>query len=157
MAEKIALTQAGYNKLQAEYRDLIDNVREDVKKQIVEARAQGDLSENADFDAARKKQAEVEARIAEIQSILDNCIITEGSKKHTKVALGSKVTIKFVEGGKEVCYSIVGTIESDPFNNKISNASPLGGSLIGKSVGDVVEVKGAKAPYKVEVLKIENL
>lgn len=154
MAEKQKLTKAGYKKLEDELRDLIDNKREEVKVQLAEARAQGDLSENADYDAARNKQAEIEARIKEIENVLNNAEIIADSKSSNKVALGSTVTLRYVETGKEASYMIVGTIESDAFNGKISNACPLGEAIIGKSVGDVVEVKAIKT-YKVEVVKIE--
>ena len=155
MEEKQQLTKAGYKKLEEELRDLIDNVRDEVKRQLAEARAQGDLSENADYDAARNRQAEVEGRIKQLEEILSNAvIIDEGkAKKSDKVALGSTVTIKFVETGKEESYMIVGTVESDPFNHKISNACPLGEALVGSSVGDIVEVKSKKV-YKVEILKV---
>ena len=158
MSDKIKLTKVGKTELEKELRHLIDDVREEVKKQLAEARAQGDLSENADYDAARNRQAEVEGRIKEIENILSNAEIIddEGKSKKgsNKVALGSTVTVRFIETGKEGKYMIVGTVESDPFNNKISNASPLGEALIGKVVGDVVDVKGPKKVYKVEVLKI---
>lgn len=154
MDERQQLTKAGYKKLQDELRDLIENVRDEVKKQLAEARAQGDLSENADYDAARNRQAEVEGRIKEIEDILSNAvIIDEDKKKGNRVALGNQVTIKFVETGKEEQYLIVGTVESDPFAHKISNACPLGEALVGASIGDVVEVK-SKIPYKVEIVKI---
>ena len=159
MAEKTKLTKAGYEELERELRTLIDVTREEVKRQLAEARAQGDLSENADYDAARNRQAEVEGRIKQIEDILSNYEIIDldeekaSKKKTNKVGLGSTVTIRFVDNGKEAKYMIVGTVESDPFNFKISNASPLGESLIGKSVGDIVEVK-AKKTYKVEIVKV---
>ena len=157
MADKVKLTRAGKEELEKELRYLIDEVREEVKKQLAEARAQGDLSENADYDAARNRQAEVEGRIKEIEDILSNCELIDdekaSKKKGDRVALGSTVTIRFLETGKENKYMIVGTVESDPFNNKISNACPLGEALIGRSVGDVVEVK-AKKNYKVEITKL---
>ena len=154
MAEKQKLTKAGYKKLEDELRDLIDNKREENKIQLAEARAQGDLSENADYDAARNKQAEIEARIKEIENILNNCEIIADTKGGNKVALGSTVTLKFVEKNAEKTYMIVGTIEADPFNGKISNACALGEAIVGKSVGDVVEIK-ADVTYHVEILKIE--
>ena len=157
MAEKTKLTKAGYKKLNDELRDLIDNVRDEVKRQLSEARAQGDLSENADYDAARSRQAEVEARIKEIENILENAeILDEGSRKtnNNKVSLGSTVTLKFLETNDVKSYMIVSTIESNPFEGKISNACPLGAAIIGKSVGDIVEIKGNRT-YKVEVKKIE--
>ena len=155
MADKQKLTKAGVAKLEEELRDLIDNVREEVKRQLAEARAQGDLSENADYDAARAKQAEVEGRIKEIENILHNYeLIDESGKATKKVGLGSTVTIKFVDSGKEASYMLVGTVESDPVHGKISNDCPMGSALLGKSVGDIVEIK-AVSTYKVEILKIE--
>ena len=157
MADKIKLTKAGKEELERELRHLIDDVREEVKRQLAEARAQGDLSENADYDAARNRQAEVEGRIKEIEDILSNFEIIDDEKaskrKSDKVGLGSTVTIRFLETGKEAKYMIVGTVESDPFNNKISNACPLGEALIGRAVGEIVEVK-AKKNYKIEVVKL---
>ena len=157
MVQKVELTKQGKKELEAELRNLIDVVREEVLKQLAEARAQGDLSENADYDAAKNRQAEVEGRIKEIENILANHVIIDeegGKKKTNKIALGSLVTIKFLNTGKTEEYMIVGTIESDPFNHRISNACPLGAVLIGKSVGDIVDVKGAKEDYQIEVLKI---
>ena len=153
---KIQLTKKGKKALEEEYRNLVDVVRDEVKRQLAEARAQGDLSENADYDAARSRQAEVEGRIKEIENILANCVIIDGDgskRKSNKVALGSVVTIKFLADNHEEKYMIVGTVESDPFNQKISNECPLGEALIGKAVGDVIEVKG-KAPYQVEIVKV---
>ena len=156
MPEKTQLTREGKRRLEEEYEQLINVTRDEVKRQLAEARAQGDLSENADYDAARNRQAEVEGRIKQIENILANCIIIDeegGKKKGNKVALGSVVTVRFLNTGKEEQYMIVGTIESDPFNHKISNASPLGEALIGKSLGDIVDVKG-KVQYQVEIIKI---
>ena len=156
MPEKTELTREGKKRLEEEYESLINVTRDEVKRQLAEARAQGDLSENADYDAARNRQAEVEGRIKQIENILANCVIIDeegGKKKGNKIALGSTVTVKFLNNGKEEQFMIVGTIESDPFNHKISNASPLGEALIGKSVGDIIDVKG-KVHYQIEVLKI---
>ena len=156
MAEKTKLTAAGYKKLEEELDNLIHVVSEEVKAQLAEARAQGDLSENADYDAARNKQAEVEARIKEIEYILNNSeLIAEGGKNKNRVSLGSVVTLKFVENGKVDTFMIVGTVESDPFNKKISIDCPLGEAIVGKTVGDIVDIKSIK-PYKVEILKLEN-
>ena len=153
MAEKTKLTKAGYKKLEDELRYLIDVAREDVKRELAEARAQGDLSENADYDAARGKQAEVEARIKEIEAILNNADILAENTKSNKVGLGSVVSVKFIDMNKEAEYIIVASIESDPFNGKISSSCALGEALLGKTVGDIVEVKAIK-PYKVEVTRI---
>ena len=157
MIEKQQLTREGYKKLEDELRNLIDFVREDVKRQLAEARAQGDVSENADYDAARARQAEVEGRINEIEEILANCEIidekkTKGGKGERKVVIGDTVEIEIVANGQHATYTIVGTIESDPFNGKISNASPLGSALIGKKVGDIVDIKTEKTEYQIKVI-----
>jgi transcription elongation factor GreA len=153
MGEKTKLTKAGYKKLEEELRYLIDVVRDEVKVQLAEARAQGDLSENADYDAARGKQAEVENRIKEIEYILNNAELISENVKGNRIGLGSKVTLKFLENDKEAEYMLVSSVESDPFHGKISNSCALGEALMGKSVGDIVEVKAIKS-YKVEILKI---
>ena len=155
MADKVKLTKAGYKKLEDELRYLLDEVREEVKKELVEARAQGDLSENADYDAARAKQAEVEARIKELENILSNAEIIDENVKANRIGLGSKVTIRMIDTGKEAEYMIVGTVESDPFNGKISNSCALGEAILGKTVGDVVDVKAVKN-YKVQIVKIDT-
>ncbi|MFA5502874.1 MAG: transcription elongation factor GreA [Erysipelotrichia bacterium] len=154
MTEKVKLTKTGYQKLQEELRDLIDNQRAEIKVQLAEARAQGDLSENADYDAARTRQAEVEGRIIEIEGILNWCEVIEDSPKNSKkIGLGSIVKIKIIASGEIETYMITGTTEADPIDNKISNICPLGMALIGKKVGDVVDVK-TKVPYNVEVIEI---
>lgn len=155
MIEKQQLTREGYRKLEDELRNLIDFVREDVKRQLAEARAQGDLSENADYDAARARQAEVEGRISQIEEILANCEIIDEkkqSKGEKKVVIGSTVEIEYLSNKKHQTFTIVGTIESDPFNGKISNASPVGAALIGKKVGDIVEIKTDKLDYQIKVI-----
>ena len=155
MVEKTKLTKAGYKKLQDELRNLIDVVREEVKVQLAEARAQGDLSENADYDAARDRLAEIKDRIKEIEDTLANSVIIEDKPKNSKkVALGSTVRIKNLSTEKEFEYTIVDTVEADPFKNFISQDCVVGASLIGKSVGDIVEIKTAN-PYKIEVLEIK--
>ncbi|MBE6142031.1 MAG: transcription elongation factor GreA [Erysipelotrichaceae bacterium] len=156
MTEKTQLTKEGYKKLEDELRNLIDFVREDVKKQLAEARAQGDLSENADYDAARARQAEVEGRISQIESILANAeIITEkkNAKGEKKIGIGSTVEVEYLDSHKTATYTIVGTVESDPFNGKISNVSPFGAALIGKKEGDEVEIKAGKT-FNIKILKI---
>lgn len=154
--EKIELTKEGEAKLREEYRHLIDVVRPEVLEELKAARAQGDLSENADYDAARNKQGEVESRIKELENILANAVIIKEKTKATKsVSLGSKVEIKDLSDNTTATYSIVGTIEANPVNGLISNVSPLGKALIGKKVGDIVVVHVARE-YQVEILKIDN-
>ncbi len=152
--EKIELTKEGEAKLTKELRHLIDIDRPEVLDQLAAARAQGDLSENADYDAARNKQAEVEARIKEIENILANAKIIEEKKQTSKlVALGSTVEIKDLSDNTKATYTIVGTVEANPTKGLISNVSPLGKAIIGKKVGDVCVVRVARE-YKVEILKL---
>lgn len=152
--EKIELTKEGEAKLQKELRHLIDIDRPEYLEQLAAARAQGDLSENADYDAARNKQAEVEGRIKEIENTLANAkILKEGGKNSKAVALGSTVEIKDLSDGSIATYTIVGTVEAKPTEGLISNVSPLGQALVGKKVGDVVVVRVARE-YKVEILKL---
>ena len=156
MANKIELTREGEEKLQKEYRHLIDIDRPEVIEQLAFARSQGDLSENADYDAARNRQAEIEARIKEIENILANAKIIENSTKNGKiVSLGSTVEIKDLSDNSVATYTIVGTVEANPVKGLISNVSPLGHAIVGKRVGDECVVRVAQE-YKVLILKIEN-
>ncbi len=148
-ADKILLTKQGVEELKEEFRNLIDVVRPNVIKDLQEARAQGDLSENADYDAARARQAEVEARIKQIEHILANVTIIEEDKKTKKIRVGSTVTYFDLSDNEEYTYSIVGSVEADPLNGKISNESALGVALLGKDVSDKeIEVQ-SEVPYKI--------
>ncbi len=155
--ERISLTKAGKEQLQKELNQLVNVERKHVIEELQEARAQGDLSENADYDSARKKQAEVEGRIKEIEYILQNCVIVDEKVTGAKnvVKLGSKVTIKDESDGMINTYSIVGSIEADPFEGKISNESPLASAIMGRKVGDKVTIK-VDSPYDVEIIKVDN-
>jgi len=156
MANKIELTREGEEKLQKEYRHLIDIDRPEVIEQLTVARAQGDLSENADYDAARNRQAEIEARIKEIEDILANAKIIDSATKSGKVvSLGSTVELKDLSDNTTATYTIVGTVEANPIKGLISNVSPLGHAIVGKRVGDECVVRVAQE-YKVLILKIEN-
>ncbi len=157
MANQYKLTKAGIEELQKEYRHLIDVVRPDVIEQLSNARAQGDLSENADYDAARTRQAETEGRIKEIENILDHVVLIsdkdKANEKNVRVSIGDIVTVE-KEDGKTAYYRIVGTIEADPINNKISDVSPLGSKLIGKRVNDVVSVTIRDRVTKYKIVNI---
>ena len=156
MVNKIELTKEGAEKLEKELRHLIDIDRPEVIESLQAARSQGDLSENADYDAARNRQAEIEGRIKEIENILANVkIISEKTTKSKGVVLGSKVTIKDLSDDTVETYTIVGTVEANPLKGLISNVSPLGRAVVDKNVGDVVSVHANKE-YKVEILKIES-
>ena len=152
------LTLEGKENLEKEYRHLLDVARPEVIEQLQAARAMGDLSENADYDAARNKQAEIEGRIAEIEYILNNAKIIDGSKKAKTINVSSVVRYKELADNAEYTVKIVSSIESDPVtdpnNLKISNECSLGQALIGKKVGDVVSVKAIK-PYQIEILEVK--
>lgn len=152
---KIELTKEGAEKLEKELRHLIDIDRPECIEALQAARAQGDLSENADYDAARTKQAEIEGRIKEIENILANVKIISEKSKAKGVVLGSTVTVKDLTDNSTASYTIVGTVEANPLKGLISNVSPLGRALVDKNVGDVVSVHAIKE-YKVEILKIET-
>ena len=153
--EKYQLTKEGVSKLEAEYRHLLDVVRPQNTKDIVDARALGDLSENADYDAARDAQARTESRIQEIEAILNNYELIKESTSTKTVKIGSVVVIKDLSFDEEDRYEIVGTIEANPMENKISCESPLACAVIGHKVGEVVEVE-APTPYQVQIISIEK-
>ena len=153
--EKFQLTKEGVAKLEAEYRHLLDVVRPQNTKDIVDARALGDLSENADYDAARDAQARTESRIQEIEAILSNYELIKESGGTKIVKIGSIVVIRDLSFDEEDKYEIVGSIEANPLENKISCESPLANAVLGHKVGEIVEV-AAPVPYKVEIIGIEK-
>ncbi len=153
--EKIYVTEEGLKKLQDEYNNLVHVVREEVKQELKEARALGDLSENADYDAARDMQAQVEARIAELEYQLANYEIIDTKKGGSKtVRIGSTVTVKFMDTELEADYTIVGSTEADPLNGKLSNETPLAQAILDKRIGSTVTVP-VKKPYQVMIVKVK--
>ena len=155
MAEKQRYTREGFQKLQEEY-DLLTKVkREEVKKAIAEARSFGDLSENSEYDEARNEQAKIETRIKELEELIRNAEISnDDDMDEGVVGLGS--TVKVVSNGKEVVYSIVGSNEANPFENKISDMSLIGKSLIGKRMGDEIEIKTNAGQVVIKVLEVSR-
>ena len=151
--EEILLTAAGFAELEEELNDLRVNKRAENVQAIKEARSHGDLSENSEYDAARDEQAKIEARIQELEYKLEHATIIDNKDKST-VNVGCEVTILYVDDEEEDEYSIVGSLEADPFENKISNESPIGSAIIGKKVGDVVDVNANGSSYQVKILKI---
>lgn len=151
--EEILLTAQGYAELEEELNDLRVNKRAENVQAIKEARSHGDLSENSEYDAARDEQAKIEARIQELEYKLEHATIIDGADK-SKVNVGCEVTILYVDDKEEDTYSIVGSLEADPFENKVSNESPIGHALIGHKVGDVISVDGPNGSYDIKVLKI---
>ena len=150
--QKIVLTAQGYLDLETELNELKTIVRPRVIKDLKDARAQGDLSENAEYDAARDEQAQVEARIKELEYKLEHSIIVEKSKN--EVSVGSTVVIAY-EDGEEDEYQIVGSMEADPFENKISNESPIGMAVIGHKNGESVKVESPNGSYQIVIKEIK--
>ena len=152
MANKQMYTKQGYDLLVNELNYLKNEKREEVKEAIAVARSFGDLSENAEYDEARNEQAKVEARIAELEALIENAEIFDDSNIDTSVVnTGSVVKVFDKQENEEIEYHIVSSNEADPFANKISVESPVGIALSGKKAGDVVEVN---APHGILVLEI---
>ena len=150
----VYLTENGLDELKEELDNLINVRRPENIQAIKEARSLGDLSENAEYDAARNEQAQIEARIQQLEKMLENVsIITEVSKD--TVGIGNTVTIKYVDDDEEEEYKIVGSQEADPFESKISNESPIAKALFEHKVGDIVTVESPNGSYEVEIIEIK--
>ncbi len=155
MEEKIQLTEEGLKKLQERYDYLVHVEREKNKEELAEARSLGDLSENADYDAAREKQTQIEQEIQELEYKIQPGnyeIIKKVSGRTKTVYNGSTVVLKFSDTGEEMTYALCGSDEADPLNGKLSLDSLLAKSIMGHKVGDVVDVD-AKIPYSVTIVK----
>jgi transcription elongation factor GreA len=153
ISERQPMTLAGRAKLESELKHLITVERPSVIKAIEEARGHGDISENADYDAAKERQGFLESRIADIQSKLANAeVVDTAALKSSKIIFGAYVELQDLETEEEVEYQIVGEDESDVKNGKISVFSPMARSLIGKNKGDVIEVRSPKGEREFEVL-----
>jgi transcription elongation factor GreA len=148
MKKVYQLTPAGKVELEKEL-DALKAQRTDIAQKIADARDYGDLAENAEYDAARAEQGQLETRIAEIEEILQNASIIENTKT-SNIAVGSTVGLES-DKGKKVSYAIVGSVEADPLEGKISDESPIGQALLGKKVGEEVTIKtpGGQVTYKV--------
>ncbi len=149
------LTSEGYLELETELNYLKTDKRNEVLNSLKEARALGDLSENAEYDSAREEQGKLEARIKEVEYILEHAtIIDDAQTEKDKVTIGSTVSLQY-DGDDEVEeYRIVGSQEADPFNNKISNESPIAMAILGKKVGQMAEVESPNGTYKVKIVKV---
>ncbi len=145
MENNYQLTEAGFAQLQAELEELKGDIRTANLEALKEARSQGDLSENADYDAARDEQARIESRIKEIENILKHSEIIKENTRTKTISIGKKVVLNLIKGNKTILkekeYIIVGNLEANPFEGKISNESPLGRAIIGKKKGNSVEYK----------------
>ena len=153
MSKEIYLTASGLKEIQDELDELKNVKRPEVITALKEARALGDLSENAEYDAARTEQALVENRIQELEAMIENVVLIENVDTD-KVSIGTTVTIEYVGDNDTEAYSIVGSKEADPFNNKLSNESPIAQAIMGKKTGDVVSVDSPNGKYDVKILKI---
>ncbi|MBQ9037404.1 MAG: transcription elongation factor GreA [Erysipelotrichaceae bacterium] len=152
---KVVVTKEGLAELQKEYEYLVHVERDQVIEELRAARAQGDLSENADYDAARDHQARVEARIRQLDDMLKNIEIIDGKKSRSKIVrLGSTVTLEFQDTMEKETYTIVGTVESDPVNGKLSNETPLAAAILEHKVNETVPVM-VNPSYSVKILEVK--
>ena len=160
MAEtkKNIMTYAGLKKLEDELHDLKVNRRQEVAQKIKEAREQGDLSENAEYDAAKDEQRDIEARIEELEKLLKNVeVVVEDEIDTEKINVGCRVKLFDVEYDEEIEFSIVGSTEANSIQHKISNESPVGSALMGKKVGDTVVVETQMGQIEYKVLEITRV
>ena len=147
------LTAEGYLELETELNELKNVRRQEIINALKEARAQGDLSENADYDAARNEQAQIESRIKELEYKLEHSRIADTKKNGSGAGIGSVVTIQDEDGDEEE-YKLVSSVEADPFNNKLSVESPMGLAIKGHKAGDTVLVESPNGGYNIKILNI---
>ncbi len=153
--KEIKLTPAGFADVEAELTKLREEDRPRIIQAIKEARAQGDLSENADYDSAREEQAKTESRIKELEYMLEHATVVKESKKGT-VGLGSKVTVCYLDDeDDQEEYMIVGSLEANILENKISDESAMGSALSNHKVGDIVTIESPNGAYDVKIVKID--
>ena len=156
-AKKNILTYEGLKKYEDELENLKVVKRQEVAQKIKEARAQGDLSENAEYDAAKDEQRDIEARIDELEKILKNAeVIVEDEVDLDKINIGCQVKILDIEMNQELDYKIVGSTEANSLKGKISNESPVGRALIGAKTGDIVRVETPGGELEYQVLEIQR-
>jgi transcription elongation factor GreA len=157
MDKKFELSPEKLQQLKQELKQLIEVEKPQIINDLTVARDAGDLSENADYDAAKNKQSEIENRIAEIELILNNYVLIKKSGDAKTVSLGSTVHCTIDKNNKKIAkkYVIVGEVDADPFQNKISNVSPIALAIIGKSVGQTVKLTCVEKPYNITIDKIE--
>ena len=151
------ITAEGLKRLEEELAQRKGAIREEIVERLKEARAQGDLSENSEYDQAKEDQGKNESRIVELEQMIKTAVIidTTASGKEGIVSLGCTVVLKDVETGEEETYAIVGTTEADPFNNKISNESPVGSAILGKKVHDVVVANTPAGELSYEIMDVK--
>ena len=152
--KEVFLTSEGYLELENELHYLKTEKRKEVTQTLKEARALGDLSENSEYDQAREDQSNLEKRIVEIEYTLEHATVIDEAKDDGTVGIGCQVELKYEDDDDTESYKIVGSQEADPFNNKISNESPIAAAIIGKKVGDTVEVASPYGVYSVKIVAI---
>ena len=156
-AKKNILTYEGLKKYENELQELKVVKRREVAQKIKEAREQGDLSENAEYDAAKDEQRDIEARIEELEKILKNAeVVDEDEVDIERINIGCQVKILDIEYNEELEYKIVGSTEANSLKGKISNESPVGKALIGKQMGDVITVETPAGSFQYKVLEIQR-
>lgn len=157
MAKEYKITSARLKELEEELNYLKTTREKEVAELIKEARSFGDLSENSEYDEAKNEQAKLYGRIAEVENILANAVIIEEGEENTgRVGLGCRVRVLDVEMEEEEEYTIVGSQEADPMNYRISDDSPFGRAMVGKGVGDVVEVEAPVGVLQFRILGVEK-
>ena len=151
------LTKEGHDKLIVERENLVSNKRKEIAERLKDAKDNvGDLSENTEYEYAKNEQAFIEGRIEQINEILNNyVIIEEGNNHNDAIDIGSNIEVKDLDSNKKWKYMLVGSVESDPENQKISDESPMGRALLGRKVGDKVQVKTPQSIINLKVLKIK--
>jgi len=155
--KQLLVTEEGLRKMEEEFEYLKTVKRKEIIDTIGIARAFGDLSENSEYDEAKNEQAKVEARIMELEEQLKIVKVVDGNEiKTDEVNIGNKVRVLNLNLNKELNYSLVGSTEADPFNNKISDESPIGKVLVGAKKGDIVEYDTPKGVFKLEILDISK-
>lgn len=152
-SKKDVITCEGLETFENELNDLKVNKRKEIAQKIKEAREHGDLSENAEYDAARTAQAEVEGRITKLEYLIDNAKIIDSTNKE-EVTLGATVIIDYVDDNEEAEFKIVGSLEANPNKNKISNESPIGKAIMNKKIGDIIAVESPNGSYNIKIKKI---
>ena len=156
--KKHILTYTGYKQYEDELQDLKVNKRQEIAQKIKEAREQGDLSENAEYDAAKDEQRDIEARIEQLEKLLKNAeVVVEEEIDLEKINIGCRVKVLDMEFDEEMEFKIVGSTEANSLQNKISNESPVGHALLGKKAGDIVDVETQAGVIQYKVLEIQRV
>ncbi|MDH7476397.1 MAG: transcription elongation factor GreA [Microgenomates group bacterium] len=152
-SKKVELTEEGFDNLKKEQNELIKEKRPQAVARLQKARSMGDLSENSEYTAAKENLAFIEGRIQEIEEILKNAIVIKKEKNNHQVSVGAQVTVDI--DGRQEKYWIVGEFEADPLKKKLSHNSPIGQALVGKKVGDLVEIEIPAGKIKYKILEIK--